>query len=102
MAKFTFQNPFKKAARPVESPPDRKANSDLPTELLLVWAVPTKNQKIVIAYRPNTNPNDPNNLVTVNVRANWNFMLNMRMRCSRVSDTVYDLVGPLPRWKGRW
>ena len=90
--------PAKKTA-PV--PPEKKAAAP-ETELLLAWAVPKKNPKILICYKPDTDPSNPNNLVTVNVRANYNFLLNMRLRGSKVSDKVYDLVGPLPRWRGRW
>lgn len=96
--------PVKNAAQPPPPPapaPAKKTAADS-TELLFVWAVPTKNQTILTAYRPQTDPNDPNNLVTVRVRANWNFMPHMRIRASRVSANTYDLVGPLPRWKGRF
>jgi len=86
----------KKTAEPKKTAPAET------TELLLAWAVPKKNPKILICYKPDTDPNNPLNVVTVNVRANFNFMLNMRLRGSKVSDKVYDLVGPLPRWKGRW
>jgi len=90
----------KTAAPPSPATPEKKAG--LETELLLAWAVPKKNPKILMCYKPGEDPNNPLNLVTVNVRANHNFMLNMRLRGSKVSDKVYDLVGPLPRWKGRW
>ena len=38
----------------------------------------------------------------MNVRSNFNFMKHMKLNASFVKNGVYDLVGPLPRWKGRW
>jgi hypothetical protein len=93
--------PAAKKAAP-QSEPQKKTPPGPTTELLLAWAVPKTNPRILIAYRPGTDPSNPLNLVTVNVRANHNFMLNMKVRASKVSETVFDLVGPLPRWRGRW
>ena len=73
-----------------------------PTEALLAWHRPLKNPRLLIAYRAGTDPTNPNNLVSVNVRNNVNFLPHMKLRVARVSATVYDLVGPLPRWRGRW
>jgi hypothetical protein len=73
-----------------------------PTEALLAWHRPLKNLRLLIAYRAGTDPTNPNNLVSVNVRNNVNFLPHMKLRVARVSATVYDLVGPLPRWRGRW
>ena len=93
--------PEKKAA-PTPPPAEAAPKATGAMTELLTWSAPTINRKIVVAYLPGTDPTDPTKLVTVNVRANWNFMKGMRLRANKVSDTVYDLVGPLPRWKGRW
>jgi hypothetical protein len=103
----TIQNagptlPTAKKTPPAAPVPAVEKKTPPGTELLLAWAVPKKNPKILICYKPDTDPSNPMNLVTVNVRANFNFMLNMCLRGNKVSDKVYDLVGPLPRWRGRW
>ena len=89
------------AEKNAPAPPVPAAEKNAP-ELLLAWAVPKKNPKILVCYKPDTDPSNPHNLVTVRVRANHNFMLNMRLRASKTGEKEYDLVGPLPRWKGRW
>lgn len=72
--------------------------------VLKAWQSPTKNRRLLVAYRPGTDPNDPTNLVSVNVRDNLNFMLHMNVNVTPVKGqpNVFDLVGRLPRWKGRW
>lgn len=72
------------------------------TELLFAWKAASKNPQLLTAYRPGTDPTNPNNLVTVNVRNNVNFLPHMRLRVSKVKENVFDLVGPLPRWRGRY
>ncbi len=72
------------------------------TETLLAWAVPALNRTLLVAYKPGTDPNNPNNLVSVRVRSNHNFLPHMKLRVRPVGGTIYDLVGPLPRWRGRW
>ena len=47
-------------------------------------------------------PNNPNNLVSVQVRNNRNFLPHMKLRVQHVQGTIYNLVGPLPRWRGRY
>ena len=85
------------------APPQKNPPPDaIATEVLLAWAMPQKNPRLLTAYKPDTDPTNPTQLLTVNVRANHNFMRGMKLRCRRVSAGVYDLVGPLPRWKGRW
>ena len=72
------------------------------TATLLAWRSPAKNARILIAYKPGTDPENPNNLVTVNVASNINFLPHMRLPVQLVQGTIYDLVGPLPRWRGKW
>ena len=72
------------------------------TELLLAWQPAKKNPQLLTAYKQGTDPTNPNNLVSVRVKANWNFMPHMRLRVRKTGENTYDLVGPLPRWKGRW
>ena len=82
----------KKTAPPVERT----------TVTLLVWAVPVKNPRIVIAYVPGTDPSNPNNLVTVQVRDNRTFMLNTKLKASRTDrEKIFDLVGAIPKWRGQ-
>jgi hypothetical protein len=97
-------NPFsKKNGPPVpaasNTPPTGQKSS---TTTLLAWRSPQKNTRILIAYLPETDPTNPNNLVTVNVRDNFNFMPGMKLPARFVSKGVYDLEGPLPRYRGRW
>jgi len=70
--------------------------------VLEVWAVPVKNPRIVIAYAPGTDPSNPHNLVTVQVRDNRTFMLKTRLKASPTDrEKVYDLVGSIPKWRGQ-
>lgn len=72
--------------------------------VLLAWRSPPKNPRLLIAYRPGTDPENPNNLVSVHVRANHHFTLHMKLSATAVAGqpNVFNLSGPLPRWKGRW
>jgi len=99
--------PSKKNAAPATAAappgPGTKPGPDpAPTEALLAWHRPLKNPRLLIAYHPGTDPTNPNNLVSVNVRNNLNFLPHMKLRVTRASDKVFNLVGPLPRWRGRW
>jgi len=94
----------KNAAPPaVPEPPKKSAPGPDPTpsEQLQVWTAPVKNRTLLIAYKPGTDPTNPNNLVSVRVRSNHNYVAHMRVRVRLVQGTVYDLVGPLPRWRGK-
>ena len=98
--------PGKKNSAPQPEPgpaqkPAATAN-DITTETLLAWQPSKKNPHLLTAYMPGTDPTNPNNLVTVNVKANFNFMPRMKLRVRKAGVNIYDLVGPLPRWKGRW
>ena len=98
--------PTKKTAPiepPAAAPAKKKPGPDpTPTQVLLVWTVPTMNRTLVVAYKPDTDPTNPTNLVSVRVRANFNFLPKMKLRVRNVEGTTYDLVGPLPRWRGRY
>ena len=95
--------PQKNAAPPADAPSQKKSPGPDPkaATVILAWRSPQKNTRLLTAYLPGTDPNNPNNLVSVNVRANHNFLPGMKLTAMQVSATVYDLVGPLPRWRGR-
>lgn len=93
----------KNSAPPTPPVADKKnAPGEIATETLLAWQPASKNPHLLTAYKPGTDPTNPNNLVTVHVKANHNFMPRMKLRVRKTGENVYDLVGPLPRWKGRW
>lgn len=97
--------PAKKNAAP---PPDTVVKKTPPppqpitTELLLAWQPSPVNATLLTAYKPGTDPSNPNNILAVRVRSNVNFMRHMRLQVRQSGPGQYDLVGPLPRWKGRW
>lgn len=96
--------PTKKTPPPVEPPaPAVKKPGPDPAEpeQLLAWAMPQTNRMLLVCYKPGTDPMNPNNLVSVTVRSNHNFIPKMKVRVRHVQGTHYDLVGPLPRWRGR-
>lgn len=68
---------------------------------LVAWHCPKRNPKLLIAYVPGSDPENPLNLVSVHVRENTNFLKGMKLKAA-VSGNAYDLVGPCPRWRGRW
>jgi len=69
---------------------------------LIAWRAPGRNHRLVVAYIPGTDPNNPLNLVNVLVRTNENFLPGMRIKARHVEAIRYELVGPCPRWRGRW
>ena len=90
------------AAQPPVVSPEKKPGPDpTPAVMLLAWQAPVKNRQLLIAYKPNTDPNNPNNLVSVHVRDNGHYLRGMKLPARLVKDKEYDLVGPLPRWRGR-
>ena len=95
--------PEKNAATTPAPPAEKKTGPDLaaPT-LLLAWRSPGVNRQLLVCYKPDTDPNNPNNLVSVRVRNNINFLPGMRVRAQHVEAGIYNLVGPLPRWRGRY
>ena len=93
---------FKPAAMAAKNSDAKKSVPVDPFTVLMVWRVPVKNARIVIAYLPGTDPSNPNNLVTVNVSDNRTFMLNTRLRASKTThEKVYNLVGSIPKWRGQ-
>lgn len=84
------------------------------TGQLIAWAAPPHNRKVVICHLPGTDPLQWQNLVTLRVRDNSNFLRGMpipgtkppgnRVKVTGVGERedVFDLQGPVPRWKGRW
>ncbi len=88
---------------PAPTPPPVKKPGPDPAEptLLHAWAMPVTNRTLLVAYKPGTDPTNLNNLVSVTVRSNHNFIPHMKVRAQLVSGTIYNLVGPLPRWHGR-
>lgn len=69
---------------------------------LIAWAMPKINQRVLIAYRPGTDPLNPLNLVPVRVASNVNFMRGDQITARQVSSDVFDLVGPCPRVRGEF
>jgi hypothetical protein len=41
-------------------------------------------------------------VIRVRVNSSANFIPGMKIRCARVVDDLYDLVGRCPRYRGRW
>ena len=104
-----FKDAVRAVATPKKSAPivppaatEKKPADPLATVALLAWRAPEKNARLLIAYKPGTDPTNPNNLVSVNVRSNVNFRPHMKLRVTHSQGTTYDLVGPLPRWRGKW
>lgn len=74
---------------------------------LLVWAVPRRNPRLVIAYLPGTDPANPLNLVTCLVRDNALFLRGMELpgpgrQVRQIDEQRYELQGAPPRYRGRW
>jgi len=107
---------FEKNAPATDSAPRKAAIALLPeknpppvefTGELVAWAAPTRNERLLVAYLPGTDPNNPLNLVSVFVRSNRNFLRGMKVpgpgrSLNRTGETTYELVGECPRWRGRW
>ena len=72
------------------------------TETLLAWTAPQVNRTLLVAYKPGADPTNPSNLISVRVRSNHNFLPHMKLRVQHIEGTIYNLVGPLPRGRGRW
>lgn len=79
---------------------------------LVAWAMPERNERLVVCYVPGADPNNPLNLVSLRVRSNRNFLRGMAVPAEKgpgagvavkgVSEGVYELSGACPRWRGRW
>lgn len=76
-------------------------------ETLLVWNPRLVNTRILLAYKPDTDPHDPKNLLRVRVRSSENFVRSvngkpMELKARHIQADLYELATPCPRWKGRW
>lgn len=81
---------------------------------LVVWSMPGHNKRVVVCHLPGTDPYNPLNLVALRVKDNAHFMRGMvipdkkppgnKVEVRPVGDRedTYELLGPIPRWKGRW
>lgn len=74
-------------------------------ETLLVWNCRLVNKKMLLAYKPDTDPHDAKNILRVRVRSSENFVRfvhgePMKLRARHVQADLYELVGPCPRRKG--
>jgi hypothetical protein len=70
------------------------------TVTLIAWSR-APNPRVLLAYRPGTDPADPANHLTVRVRSNENFLRGMELP-ARYGGTYFELTGPPPRHRGRW
>ena len=97
--------PAKKTAEPpAPTPPaaiEKKPGPDpKPAQRLIVWHVPLKNYQLLTCYRDGTDPNNPTNLLAVNVRHNRHFMKGMSVPVNQVHGGTFEMCGRLPRWRG--
>jgi len=69
---------------------------------VIAWRSPVRNTRLLIAYLPGTDPQDPLALVNVLVRDNRNFLPGMECPVVQVDERTYELVGPCPARRGRW
>jgi hypothetical protein len=77
------------------------------TGKLVAWATPKRNERLLIAYLPGTDPENPLNLVTCLVRSNLNFLRGMELpgpgrEVRQLRQDAYELLGACPRYRGRW
>lgn len=104
---------IKKAATlPGPAPTENEAQGSIPVDPAPIQApVPVTlkafmaahhNPYILIAYKPDTDPNDPKNRVRVRVRSNVNFTRGMDLPAWHEKDDLYALARPCPRSRGRW
>jgi hypothetical protein len=74
---------------------------------LVAWAMPAHNKKLLVAYLPGTDPQNPLNLVSLFVRSNLHFLRGMAVpgpgrSVRQVSQSTFELLGEPPRYRGRW
>lgn len=72
---------------------------------LLVHNPRLVNKKLILAYAPGTDPNEPKNVLRVRVRSSENFMRfvhgkPMEIKVRHVQADLYELAGQCPRRKG--
>ena len=91
--------PEKKMPPVTEDPPKKPGK---PLVDLLAWRSPMGNPRLLVAHKPELDPNNPNHLVSVLVGNNRNFMRGMKLKARHREGIIYDLEGPLPRGRGSW
>lgn len=70
---------------------------------LIAWKAPERNEKLLIAYIPGTDPENPHNLVNVQVRSNRHFTRGMRVKNARQTGRIsFEVSGPMPRFRGKY
>lgn len=76
---------------------------------LLVWNCRLPHKRIILAYKPGTDPHDVKNLLRVRVRSSENFLrfingkpMELKARLIEGHTNYYELVGRCPKAKGRW
>lgn len=73
----------------------------LQTELVVYRTV--MNRQVLEAHEEGADPSDRRNLVRVRVRDSVNFVRGMRVRVRFVQEPdLFEHVGRLPRWKGKY
>jgi len=104
-----------KKIRALLSLPEQKnapaANDAQPEPVrLLVWNPRLSNKRMILAYRPGTDPRFAENLVRVAVRSSENFVkfvngVPMELWARRIDGGApdhFELAGRCPKRKGRW
>lgn len=96
-------------------PPEKNASApagavvmSLPEPVtLVVYNCRLRNEKMILAYAPGTDPNEPKNVLRVRVRSSANFMrfvhgkpMEIKARLIEGYSDYYELVGQCPRRKG--
>src|SRR5579863_10505427 len=108
-----MKNPFSRRHQAAaKNAPEKSAAPRAPAALLawpatfqgklIAWASPVRNPRLLVAYVPGTDPNDPLALVSVQVADNRNFLRGMELPARHVDAKLYELVGPCPPRRGRW
>lgn len=93
--------PEKNASAPVSAVP-----AGLPVAVeLLVYNPRLTNKRMILCYRPETDPAKPENIVRVRVRSSENFVRlvhgrPMVIKARHIQADLYELAGQCPRRKG--
>lgn len=87
--------------------PEKTAPAAVFAGRLIAWAMPRHNVRLVVAYLPGTDPQNPLHLVSCLVRDNRHFLRGMEIpgpgrRVALIGEGRFELVGAVPRWRGRW
>lgn len=82
------------------------ASSALPDPItLLVWNPRLTNTRMILAYAPDTDPQESKNILRVRVRSSENFVRfvhgkPMAIKARHIQADLYELAGQCPRRKG--